>query len=452
LQQRSLSWFLRRLALPLGDLVLRQRMMQRLQFLEQAQWWPAERVEEHRNKLLSKVIQISGTEVPFYRALWDSRGAAWRDIARAEDLTRLPVTTKSMMRPAYPHATTRNTGQKTYEACSSGSTGANFCVQEDAETAGWYRASFFLALQWAGWQFGESHVQTGITSLRSPEKKMKDLLLQCHYVPAFDLSDTSLDATLELMDRRAIRHLWGYPGGLHLLAERAKAKGWNRPLASVVTWGDNLYQHYRQSMEQAFSTRVFDTYGCSEGMQIAAQCGHGDHYHIHSLDVVAEFVDESGNPVPAGEPGNIVLTRLHPGPTPLIRYAIGDVGIAPQAKKCPCGRGFELMRSIQGRDTDIVVTPTGNRIIVHAFAGVLEFFPELQCFQVVQKERDLLFVRVVMEEGHAFSRDLERRIILSLAEKGISDMRIVIEPVADIPATKSGKRRFVISELPRVFG
>lgn len=452
LKQKSLGWFLRRLAFPLGDLVLKQKMMQRLNFLEQAQWWPVERVEEHRNKLLSKVIQISGTEVPFYRSLWDSRETAWRDIGRPEDLLRLPVVTKSMMRPAYPHAITRNTGQNTYEACSSGSTGANFRVREDAETAGWYRSSFFLALQWAGWQFGEPHVQTGATLTRSPDKKMKDLLLQCHYVSALELSDASLDATLELIDRHSIRHLWGYPGSLHLLAQRAKATGWNRPLQSVVTWGDNLYQHYRQSMEQAFSTRVFDTYGCGEGMQIAAQCGHGNHYHIHSLDVVAEFVDGSGDPVPAGAPGNVVLTRLHPGPMPLIRYAIGDVGIGGQGKQCPCGRGFEIMQSVQGRDTDVVLTPNGNRLIVHFFTGILEYFRELECFQVVQKERDLLLVRVVMAEGSTFSREFENRIISNLQEKGVSGMQIVVEPVSEIPATRSGKRRFVISELPRVFG
>src|SRR5215470_1135646 len=85
------------------------------------------------------------------------------DVQRPEDLRSLPIVTKDMLRRGYPHLTTRSTAMKTYEESSSGSTGKNFFVIEDFETAGWYRASFMLALEWAGWTIGESHLQTGIT-------------------------------------------------------------------------------------------------------------------------------------------------------------------------------------------------------------------------------------------------------------------------------------------------
>ncbi len=42
------------------------------------------------------------------------------------------------------------------------------------------------------------------------------------------------------------------------------------------------------------------------------------------------------------------------------------------------------MQSIQGRSADIVTTPSGNRLIVHFFTGVLEHFSEVDSFQVVQ--------------------------------------------------------------------
>jgi phenylacetate-CoA ligase len=186
-------------------------------------------------------------------------------------------------------------------------------------------------------------------------------------------------------------------------------------------------------------------------MQIAAQCGYGNNYHIHTLDVVAEFLDANGDPVPPGQPGNVILTRLHAGPMPIVRYAIGDVGIGGGMERCPCGRGFELMKSVQGRDTDVVVTPSGNRLIVHFFTATLKLISELDCFQVIHKERDLLLIRVVPTQSSVFDKDLEMRIVQLLRSRGLTDMRIVVEPVAEIPLTRSGKRRFIISELPRVF-
>jgi len=93
----------------------------------------------------------------------DHAGVKPGDIRHPQDLSRLPIVTKRMLRSGYPHLTTRNTGMKTFEVSSSGSTGTNFYVKEDPATAGWHRASFLLAVEWAGWQIGEPHLQTGMT-------------------------------------------------------------------------------------------------------------------------------------------------------------------------------------------------------------------------------------------------------------------------------------------------
>jgi phenylacetate-CoA ligase len=418
-------------------------MMRRLSFLEEAQWWEPDRVEARRRQDLASLVNVAYREVPFYRDLLDHSRIHPRDVVSTEALRRIPIVTKDMLRPRYPGDTTRPTGQRTYEACSSGSTGKNFCVREDMETAGWYRASFLLALEWSGWRIGSPHIQTGITPNRSRDRRWKDWLLRCHYVSAYDLSDANLDRALDLIEAHDIQHVFGYPGSLYFLARRAVARGWNRPLKSAVTWGDMLHPHYRREIESAFRTRVFDTYGCGEGFQIAAQCGAGDTYHVHSLDVVVEFVDGDGETVEPGEPGNVLITRLHPGPMPLIRYAIGDVGVAVAGKGCPCGRGFEIMQGIQGRSGDIVVTPAGNRLIVHFFTGVLEHFKEIRTFQVVQEAADRLVVRVV--GGPGFSASTPDAVVDRLRAHGVRGMTIDVEVVSEIEVPPSGKHRFVMS-------
>jgi phenylacetate-CoA ligase len=354
-----------------------------------------------------------------------------------------------MLRSSYPHLTTRPTGRKTYEARSSGSTGANFVVRQDSETAGWYRASFLLACEWAGWRIGEPHVQTGMTLTRNRGRWLKDLLLRCHYVSASDLCDHRLDQTLNLIERDRIQHLWGYPGSLYFIARRALEKGWNRPLGSIITWGDNLYPQYRSTIEAAFKTGVFDTYGCAEGIQIAAQCGRMNTYHVHTPDVIVEFLDNQESPVPPGQAGNLVLTRLHAGPMPLIRYQVGDIAVRGGTRQCQCGRGYEVMGSIQGRDTDVVVTPSGNRLIVHFFTGIFEHFPEIESFQVTQESLGSMVLRLVPTKE--FSPDSTANIISKLREKGASDMRIDVELVSEVPVSPSGKQRFVISKVSKPF-
>ncbi|MEZ5399800.1 MAG: hypothetical protein R2729_09020 [Bryobacteraceae bacterium] len=420
--------------------------MRRLRFLEQAQWWERDRIDAYRGEALRALIRTAYHEVPFYRERMERAGLAPDDIRSPRDLHRLPAVTKASLRQRYPKDTVRPTGLATYETTTSGSTGTNFAVIEDAFTAGHYRASFLLALHWAGWNLGEAHVQNGINVHRSNDRKWKDWLLRCHYLTAYNVSDRYLDEALDRMDAKRIRHLWGYPPSLYYLAQRAAQRGWNAPLKSVVTWGDTLYPHYRRSIERAFGVRINDTYGCGEGFQIAAQCGAGSHYHVHELDVIVEYVDEGGCPARPGEPGNVLITRLHPGPMPLIRYQVGDRAAPSALEACPCGRHWELMDSIQGRDTDVVTTPGGNRLIVHFFTGVLAHFQEIDSYQVVQEKVDSIRIRVTVNAASQFTPQLERAIKTRLRENG-ADLEIEMEPVESIPVAASGKRRFVISRL-----
>ncbi len=361
-----------------------------------------------------------------------------------KSLRKLPLVTKDMLRDAYPHDVTRSTGQKTYQASTSGSTGKNFFVMEDARTAGWYRASFMLSLEWAGWEIGEHHLQTGMTLNRSLDRHIKDWLMGCHYRSAYQLDDKHLEEILKTMQKKHIQHLWGYPGSLYYLAKHALKIGWNQPLTSVVSWGDSLYHHYRQLIESVFQTRVFDTYGCAEGVQIAAQCEYGN-YHLHALDAVVELLDEDGNPVKPGEIGNIVITRLHPGPMPLIRYVIGDLGVPSSQQGCQCGKGFPILESIKGRDADVITTPSGNRLIVHFFTGILEHYEEIDTFQVIQTDPNSILLRIKQRKD--LTESVIRKIKTSLAERGASDLAIHVEIVDTIPIPQTGKHRFVINEM-----
>ena len=102
--------------------------MQRLALLEQAQWWPRERLHAKRDELLRTLVEVAYREVPLYHELMSRAHVTPADI-HIQTLHKFPIVTKDMIRAHFPSRATRQTGQKTYDSRSSGSTVRPFCVQ-----------------------------------------------------------------------------------------------------------------------------------------------------------------------------------------------------------------------------------------------------------------------------------------------------------------------------------
>ena len=105
------------------------------------------------------------------------------------------------------------------------------------------------------------------------------------------------------------------------------------------------------------------------------------------------------------------------------------------------------MEAILGRDSDIVVTPSGNRLIVEFFNGIFDDFPEVNAFQVVQESVDAVYVAVVPNQD--FSEKTNSALISAMQSNGAADLKIHINRVNQIPLTPGGKRRFVINKMPK---
>ncbi len=132
---------------------------------------------------------------------------------------------------------------------------------------------------------------------------------------------------------------------------------------------------------------------------------------------------------------------------PLIRYKVGDLGISAASKSCPCGRELPLLQSIQGRNADMVTTPSGNRLIVHYFTGILEHFTEIDVFQVEQDRLDHIIVRIV--PNVEIVPTMKEKIIQALKEKGAQELEVDIEVVRSIPLSPAGKHNFVINTMQK---
>jgi phenylacetate-CoA ligase len=217
-------------------------------------------------------------------------------------------------------------------------------------------------------------------------------------------------------------------------------------MKSAVSWGDKLFDHYRKNIERVFGCRVYETYGTGEGLMLGAQ---KDLEYLYIMDpyFVVELLDNEGNEVEDGQIGHVVVTSLIHKSMPLIRYKVGDLAIKLPIKLYPEERalGLTLFQKIIGRETDIVETPLGKKLIVHSFTGVFEYYPEIRQFQVVQLNKGLLTIRYII--GADFKPVVLDKIKNQLDTCAEEILNIEFVRVDKILPSKSGKPQIVIKEF-----
>ena len=440
---RDRMW--RDLVLPLGDALTHQTVIRHLRDYETSQYWPRDRLQSTQDRLIREVVDAAYRGCAFYRELYDEAGVKPADIRGVSDLPKLPMVDKAMLRAAYPDRVMLPSKYRCREYSTSGSTGRPFTILLDDDTMSRARALMLLRTIYAGWRFGEPVLQTGMAVQRGFLKTWKDRLLRITYRSAFNLSPVVLDSYLDLIARRRLAYVTGYAQSIYLLALRARQTGFEVKLDAAVTWGSNLLPQFRTAIREAFGCETYDSYGIGEGMQIAAQSVHSKGLlHQFALHVAAEIVRD-GYPVPAGERGEIVLTRLNPGAMPMVRYRVGDVGRAAVDQPDTDGINLPLWAGIDGRTSDIVHTPSGNQLIAEFFFGIMQYAPSIALFQVIQTRADTLHVKIVTTPEFVLA-DWER-VASIIRAKGDPELKIELEIASDIPLEPSGKRRFVIAKV-----
>ncbi len=429
-----------------ADYLTRQSVIRSYDFFEASQWWTRKQLEEYQNLHLRKLVSIAEQEVPFYHELFKKNNVSLDAINSIADLPKLPVVTKKILKQHYPSQCTRKTGLPEREHYTSGSSGNPFRVMIDNLSMSQSRALMILRANYSGWKIGEPVFQTGMSVKRGFIKRIKHLFFRTYYASAYDLSDKKIDYYLEKIEKNKIKFLMGYPGSIFALAVRAKQIGFTRKMLGIVTWGDNLYEHFRKNIENQFACRITDTYGCGEGIQVAAQYPSGNgKYHIFMPHIIVEIVNNENIPVTRGEYGKILLTKLEPGAMPLIRYDVGDVGRMAIKSICECGRGLDSLESIDGRVSDFIYTPNGNRLIVHFFTGIFEYYPEVNEFQITQTVRNKITITIV--PSPTFNKSILTRIKHEILGKGDKNLLIEFKIASKIDLPKTGKRKFVISKI-----
>ena len=436
------NFFLEKIILPLGDVLNGSSYIKQLKYWREVDKYPEERLNKLQKDNLKKLLKYTSLNVPYYK----------KHLSPKEEisLNDFPIVDKDIIRN---HTDELISDQFKKEELipysSSGSSGVQTTVYMTKKEQSILRGILTHWWEWTGYKIGKPLVQTGMATKRSALKALKDFLFKTEYVYAFSFTDDELKKICDRMQKRRSYYLAGYASSLNVIAEYALKNNYSISLKGVISLGDKLFRHYRKNVENAFKTKVLDTYGSNEGFMIATQ-NDNDFYYILSPHVYVEILDDNNDPVSDGEIGNIVVTRLDSFSMPLIRYKIGDLGIKLPKQEYPKTRKFNypLLKQVIGRETDVVILPDNRKLIVHSFTGIFEYIPEIKQFKVIQENSNGIIIEYI--EGEDFTKKALEKAEKELREK-INDNQFSIDflKVNHIPHTKSGKPQIIESRIKK---
>lgn len=403
----------------------------------------ASELEKLQKEKLGKLLGHANKNSPYYllqNIPVNPNPYAW--------LKSFPILPKKTFRENLDYILTRPIDENLTSVMSSGSTGPPSKVYFSKEEISTTRALQIIWWEWAGYRFGNSLLQTGVNMNRTREKAIKDKLLNTRYIDAMSHSEAQILNELHLLSKHPRDHFVAYASSLYLFAKTALAHGiMDIKFHSVISLGEKLLPQFREAIEQAFSCKVYDTYGASEGFLIASQCNQGK-YHLMTPHVVVEILDEKNKEVEPGQIGRVVLTGLDNFTTPLIRYEVGDLAVKGHPGKCACGLELPFLEEIIGRITEFILTPSGKFITVQTVVRVLKHFPEIEQFKVVQIDSDLYKLIYISPKNQL---DVREKEIKSMFEEVFGEpLRFEFEKVKELPKAKTGKFQLIENQYKKL--
>lgn len=362
-------------------------------------------IEEIQLEKLKKVVARVYENVAPYRAKMDEIGLKPEDIKTLDDLKKLPFTTKQDMRDTYPFGLFAVDKSKLARIhASSGTTGKPTVVgytKKDLEV--WAECVARLAVM--GGATSEDVCQicfgygmfTGALGLHNG--------LECIGACIIPSSTGNTEKQIMYMKDYGTTLLVATPSYALRIGEVAMQLGLNPQtdleLKTALVGSELMTEPMRAEMKKLYGDKlnVTQNYGMSEliGPGVAGECSELCGMHINEDHFIAEIVDPvTGELLPSGEKGELVVTCLSKEALPLIRYRTHDI-TRIMYEPCKCGRTTARIENLSGR-TDDMLKIRGVNVFPSQIEEVLlktdEIGPHYEIIVDRKNHSDILTVRV----------------------------------------------------------
>jgi len=418
------------------------------QFALENQYWDQKKIQEYQNSKFKDIIQHAYDNVPYYNRLLNEYGYKPSDFKETSDLIKLPILRKDEIKKNFNDFLAKNYRQyNPVDRYTGGTTGAAFHLYNDLNSWAINWATKIRTYSWGGYEFGKDKlgVMAGGSLLPSKKGGVKNRIWRWvnNYftMPITQMTDASLENYANILERKHIRFLRGYPSAIYTLAKYLSERNRKINISAVFSTAEMLHDHQRILIEKTFNCKCFDQYGCADGMGGANECNHHIGMHINIDTSLMNVIDNDGNEVKHNEEGEIVLTSFYDKAMPLIRYAPGDYAIKSE-DKCSCGRTLPMIKKIIGRTSDLI--KLSNGINLNGLSIPFEVWSDkIERFQIVQTKPNA--VEVVLIKKQSYTQKDETQVLEMMNYNCGSGIDIQVKYVDNILLPESGKFRYVIS-------
>ncbi|HEY9593895.1 MAG TPA: phenylacetate--CoA ligase, partial [Spirochaetia bacterium] len=309
---------------------------------------------------LGRLADTLYRRVPFYRHRMDEKGVKPHDIQDIDDIHLLPFTTKDDLREVYPygllavdlkeiveiHTSSGTTGKPVVDAythsdidvwsevmartLSAGGTTRHDIVQ-NAYGYGLFTGG--LGAHYGARRIGATVIPVSGGNTKRQLALMKDFkttVLTCTPSYSLYLAEAAREDGLDL-------------GSIGLKAGFFGAEPWSESM--------------RAEIQEKLHLLAIDIYGLTEiiGPGVAFECPEQHGLHVNEDHFFPEIIDPAtGENLPDGSKGELVITTLTKEGTPVLRYRTRDVTYLERSP-CSCGRTTVRMHRVLGRTDDMLI-------------------------------------------------------------------------------------------------
>ena len=399
------------------------------------------KIEAMQLKKLKSIFSHAWRASEFYREKFAVANISPSDIQSIADLEKIPPTTKEELRDLKSEKilATGYSKKNTILQSTSGSSGKVLHIHYSAAAFSQYMAIIFRHL----WRVGYRpwHRVATIAYGRPPPLPWEKIGLGKRCL--IDLRKNDPRSYIKDLIKAKPHFILGFPSILQLIINHASDSelGEIRPKA-IMLHSELLTDSVRNSISSAFGCDCYDDYSSYEFYQIAYECPHHN-YHLAADNVIVEFV-RNGQPVAAGEQGELLVTGLANKAMPLIRYQQGDVGVSGLGG-CTCGIGFPTMQLIEGRVDDFVTLRSGRRFSPREINPVYEHLPGVLEHVLVQET--MSDIKVYLEISPQHQNTTPMLVVNALSGLFTEPVNLEIIQTTNFERGKSGKLRNIVSKV-----
>lgn len=431
-----------------------------------AETMPRSDLEALQLARLRDVVHRVYARVPFYRQAFDRAKVSPEQVRTLDDLRRLPFTRKTDLRDHYPFGLFAVPMDQVVRIhASSGTTGKPTVV-------GYTRADLAVWAEVCARCLAASGARPGDVFHNAYGYGLFTGGLGMHYgaelmgLVVVPVSGGNTERQLLLLQDFQPRVIACTPSYMLTLAEAALARGIDPERLSLryaVLGAEPWTEQMRQQIQRLLPVKAVNIYGLSEviGPGVSNECVEAQRgSHVFEDHFLVEVVDpRTDEPVPPGEPGELVFTTLTKEALPVIRYRTGDIA-ALDPSPCVCGRTFVRMSLVLGRTDDMLVI-RGINVFPSQVESVAVQFEELSPHYqlVVTRERTLdeLEVRIevspsLLGPGRTVAGETARleplRARVAERLRGVTGIyaKVTFVDPGSLPRSEGGKLRRVVDQ------